>query len=334
MEAIIGHKTQKHQLGALIQRQAVPHALMFAGPSGIGKRSTALAFAGELLAQGEGGSLTPEEVRKMAALGTHPDLHLVKRDPEKKDLSVEAIRSVCNTLQLKPYYGRCAVAIFDNAHEMNLPASNALLKTLEEPPANTYLILVTDSPQTLPETIVSRCQLLNFSELSAEEIELILQRILKPLPQVQPLIPDLVKYCGSSLSPLGISSYCQANLLNIKDFEGLNTHLESLLSQVKALKQKIAPLISTRQNKKELIPYAVSLATMLTEDKEQLGLSWHTLHSMLRQKVRDSSLEHSARWAEALLASIEAEQLSRQRNLNPQLQLSTVLLKVAEAASQ
>jgi hypothetical protein len=335
LDAIVGHRAQLEQLKRLVDNNSTPHALMFVGQSGIGKRVIALAFAAALLGRKKeskrASSLPEVQTERLIISGNHPDLHFVHRSAEKKDLPVDAIRGLCGALQLKPYCSGCSVAIIDNAHEMSIGASNALLMTLEEPPRNTYLILVTASPQVLPETIVSRCQLLHFGELSTEEIEQILQRTVGQ----DSLKPDLLKrlsaYAGTSLTPLGLSDHINPITSSVTDKEAVLEHLNDLLSHVKTLDRQLAPLFEEKECGKTLISYAVALAASLSAEKESLPIAWYTLNARIRQKLRESKPEHpSAAWAEALLASLDAEQLVRQRNLSPQLQLSSVLLRIAE----
>jgi hypothetical protein len=335
LDAIVGHQAQIEQLKRLADNNSAPHALMFVGRSGIGKRSAALAFAAALLGRKKesrrAGSPPEVQSEKLILSGSHPDLHFVHRSADKKDLPVDAIRGLCSSLQLKPYCSGCSVAIIDNAHEMSIGASNALLMTLEEPPRNTYLILVTDSPQVLPETIVSRCQLLHFGELSTEEIEQIVQRTVGQDSLKPELLKRLSAYAGASLAPLGLSDHINPITSSVTDKDAVLEHLSDLLSHVKTLDRQLAPLFEDKEGGKNLVSYAVALAASLSAEKESLPIAWYTLNARIRQKLRDSKAEQPRTvWAEALLASLDAEQLVRQRNLSPQLQLSSVLVHIAE----
>ncbi|HQH28936.1 MAG TPA: hypothetical protein PLP17_16205 [Oligoflexia bacterium] len=321
-DPIFGHEEQCRQLTALLQGRAVPHALMFAGPSGIGKRTVALRFAAALLSP----SSSPDQTQTLIASGNHPDLHFLAREPEKRDLPVEAIRALTTKLQLKPYCGTCSVAIIDNAHEMNLAASNALLMTLEEPPPDTYLILTTDAPQVLPQTIVSRCQILHFTHLNRKQLTTIIEYLL-PGQADASLLNALAAYGDSSLEPLRIEQFINAKTSIVRDPEALVQHLQELLGHIRRLDKLLEPLFSAGPEKEQLA-YPVALATHIAGDDALLSVCWHTIMSKLRENMRHSASPGPC--ADALLAVVDAEKLTRQRSLNMTLQLSNVLMKIAQ----
>lgn len=332
---IIGHSAQLENLMLLLNGGTIPHALLFSGPCGVGKRTIALEFATALLtknvstsASGKSRTLIePEEVQKLISTGMHPDLHFLCREQGKKDLTVEAVRQLRTDMQLKPYYGGCSVAIIDNAHEMNIAASNALLMTLEEPPGESYLILVTDSPQRLPETIVSRCQLIHFGELSEEEIRQILQQRLSSVIEDSKLLKNLAVLAGTTLSPLALTSYIDPRTSEITDEDGLRDYLDQLISRSQIIREQVKHILAMESEDPNLSSSAVSLAAHFASEKEHLPLVWHVMQSEIRSRLRSAdSKEHSA-WAELLLDSLRTEQLIRERNVNPQLQLSSLLMR-------
>jgi len=100
--------------------------------------------------------------------GTHPDLQWIEREEDAKQLKVEQIRDLTQALALKSYRGGYKVAVIAEADAMNVNAANALLKTLEEPPLATLLVLCSARPSRLPPTIVSRCQHLKVARPSRE----------------------------------------------------------------------------------------------------------------------------------------------------------------------
>ena len=104
--------------------------------------------------------------------GSHPDILRVK--PSGSFIKIDQIRSLCQTLAMKPYEARLRVVIISDAQAMNPAAGNALLKALEEPPARTILILVAAHPSDLMPTIVSRCQHIRFNPLSRKTLESLL----------------------------------------------------------------------------------------------------------------------------------------------------------------
>jgi DNA polymerase-3 subunit delta' len=141
------------------------HAWVLSGPEGSGKINLALVLARRLLG---GDAARPAELPAEAALTAlvarhepedrHPDLHWLHPGEDKATISVEQVREVIDTLALTAHGGGSKVMIVEPAEAMTVAAANALLKTLEEPSADTYLLLVSHRPGKLPATIRSRCQ--------------------------------------------------------------------------------------------------------------------------------------------------------------------------------
>jgi DNA polymerase-3 subunit delta' len=134
------------------------HAYLFHGPRGVGKRTTAIAFAAALLGD-------TERVER----GTHPDLYLL--EPLGEQIRIDAVRSLRRDLHMRPFEGARRVYVITGADLMNEDAADALLKDLEEPPPYAVMVLVADELGPLPETIHSRCQLVAFRRLSRRALE-------------------------------------------------------------------------------------------------------------------------------------------------------------------
>jgi DNA polymerase-3 subunit delta' len=159
-----------NHLVARRRRDALPHAILLAGAAGLGKREFAAALVGALLceAPGEDGYACGVcRACRLVAAGTHPDLlrvNLELRDDGKPrtELTVDQMRSLSERLTLTAQFGGAQVALIDPADAMNHAASNALLKTLEEPTPGTIIVLIANSPARLSATIRSRCQRIDF----------------------------------------------------------------------------------------------------------------------------------------------------------------------------
>lgn len=179
-DSIYGQDRPVQLLASLFQRSVVPHAFLFTGVDGIGKRTVALLFAMLLncravkdrLEVGEAVSLNPcgecRSCRKIRS-GNHPDILLI--EPEKNLIKIDRIREVCQNLGMKPYEGLRRVVIISDAMLMNKEAGNALLKSLEEPPDRTVLILTCSQASDVLPTIVSRCRQVRFNPMADHEIE-------------------------------------------------------------------------------------------------------------------------------------------------------------------
>ena len=143
------------------------HAWLLTGPRGVGKLNLALVTADRLLS-GAAGRPPPEPLTaadaaaamagRHAVVDHHPDLHWIHPIEDKRTISIEQVRAVGETLALKGFRGGPKVVIIEPAEAMTVAAANALLKTLEEPSADSYLLLVAHEPQRLPATVRSRCQ--------------------------------------------------------------------------------------------------------------------------------------------------------------------------------
>jgi DNA polymerase-3 subunit delta' len=149
-----------------LRRDEVPHAMAFTGPKGAGKHSTALLFAAALLCPGVEPDGCP--VCTKVARGVHPDLHTI--EAEGNVIRREQITELERELNLKPVEAPRRVAIIDEAEAMNKEAANAFLKTLEEPPPETYIVLVVESREKLLPTVASRCREVRFSALGKRDI--------------------------------------------------------------------------------------------------------------------------------------------------------------------
>ncbi|MFM8332209.1 MAG: DNA polymerase III subunit delta' [Candidatus Methylumidiphilus sp.] len=146
-------------LETYVQAGRVPQALLMAGRAGVGKRLLAETFSQRLLCRDPGQYACGQCVScHLWAAETHPDFLRVEPEEPGKAIPVDAIRKLIATLELKPQYSGRRVVLIVPAHQMNVSSANSLLKTLEEPDAHTTLLLLTDAPEALPATILSRCQ--------------------------------------------------------------------------------------------------------------------------------------------------------------------------------
>ena len=153
---LIGHQKQRNFLEKTAKSDKLAHAYLFCGQEKLGKKTIAVEFAKWLF---------KEDVIKRQ----HPDFIFI--EPEKKEIQISQIRECIWRLSLKPSVAPFKIAIIDEAHCLNQEAQNSLLKTLEEPRGQTILFLVTEYPERLFPTIISRCQILKFYSVPKEEIE-------------------------------------------------------------------------------------------------------------------------------------------------------------------
>ena len=187
-DKLIGNNPVKEVLRRLLANKRVPNALLFAGENGVGKKQFALELAKGFVCQ------TPKNAEacdvcascrradkftfpkpddrdafKRVIFSEHSDIGLVI--PYNKNILVDAIRDLETEANFRPFEAAARIFIIDDADKMNDSASNALLKTLEEPPAASHIFLITARPDALLPTIGSRCQTLRFAPIVSGEIE-------------------------------------------------------------------------------------------------------------------------------------------------------------------
>ncbi len=199
---ILGQRPALDLLQRVVTSGRLPHALLFQGPAGVGKASAARALAATLQCS-EGGpdscGACPPCLK--VARGNHPDFLWITRLPKKeaaardeetdeggvedsddgrgdlkRDITVEQIRDLADHASFRPREGKRRIFVIDPADRMNLSAQNALLKTLEEPPGASVLVLVTSCPQVLLPTVRSRCFVVRFAAMPTADLAAALEK--------------------------------------------------------------------------------------------------------------------------------------------------------------
>ena len=199
LDQLTGNERVKQLLRRILEARRVPGAMLFAGEDGIGKKLFALEIARALNCRAplgvEGCGTCPSCVRigkfnypqssesddwKGIIWSDHPDVGMVIAP--KRVLLVEQMRLIEREANYRPYEGKARLFLIEDADKLNDPSANALLKVLEEPPHTSHIVLLTSRPAMLLPTISSRCQMIRFSPLSADEIEghLVKNKIAKP----------------------------------------------------------------------------------------------------------------------------------------------------------
>ena len=182
---VIGHRRLIGLLARSVHRESLPPSLIFAGPSGVGKRLTAVATAQALnctapiittdSSRGHGpAGETVDACGRCAACkrisrGVHPDV-LIVEPGDSGSIKIEQVRDIVDRAAYRPFEGRRRAVIIDQADSLVPAAQNALLKTLEEPPPSSVFMLITARPDMLLPTVVSRCPRLRFRPLDPHDI--------------------------------------------------------------------------------------------------------------------------------------------------------------------
>lgn len=184
-ESIIGQNRPVATIQALLRRETIPHAFLFTGTEGVGKFGTAVEFAKACNCRNRypasGGTGQPPGRQETAALpcdacgacrkiqaGAHPDI--LRVEPAGTFIRIESIRSLQHSLSMRPYEAEVRVVIVTGAQHMTPSAANAFLKTLEEPPPGTVLILIAERVSEMMPTVVSRCRRIHFNPIPRRQL--------------------------------------------------------------------------------------------------------------------------------------------------------------------
>lgn len=299
---ITGHERLRDRLKRLYQDNAVPHALIFSGLRGIGKRLVARELSrGFYCLQGRpyGGCRSCDGCR-LFDLGNVPDfVELDCRDKERWQTA--QIKELLARLSLRSFSGT-RIVLIDNADFMPLPAANALLKSLEEPRPGTFYVLIASGTQKIVPTIVSRCQKWFFDPLSEASIE----QILKQKEYPSGLIKDLLILSEGSLEH--IEDFSQS----IDVWRDIKETIEAIGSGDEAL--------------------GLRFSSSYGRDKERLSSDFGLMRLAARILLHsEQGVFNKKKWAAYLSNILEAERLIFERHFSPASLLSVVHSNLALA---
>ncbi|MFL5242795.1 MAG: DNA polymerase III subunit delta' [Gemmataceae bacterium] len=174
-----GHDVQVQAFARVVRQGRLAHAYLFTGPAGIGKRLFAVELAKTLLCENRAAERFEACDRCSACLlvdaGNHPDLHIAGRPEDKLEVPIDTMRELSRCFSLKSARGHGKIALVDDADDLNEESANCFLKTLEEPPPGSVLILIGTSADRQLATIRSRCQTVPFTPLAPELVAKLLQ---------------------------------------------------------------------------------------------------------------------------------------------------------------
>lgn len=309
-ELIVGHSSQRHLLSEMLGEGKLPASLLFCGPAGIGKELVARELARSLLceegltsAYGGCGSCTSCHVFDA---GNHPDFYPIDCS-DKERSSIAAVRDTLYSLHLKPFQSSRRVTIFSNAEMLSSPVANVLLKTLEEPPTDTYFILVSANPARLPRTVLSRCHQWSFDRLSERDLRTIVSRLIETSN-------------GEWLQ----------SITNDPDWAILaDGSMESLYQVGASLDHWRHLKLNVSRISEGDVRCAIELAQSIGKDKENIRLSLMLLRVLARARLHQSQSQDEFAQSSTFLSNVlKAELLVVERNLNPTYTFGAVLLSL------
>jgi len=339
---LIGNDHIKTILRRMIEKDRVPHSFLFAGEEGIGKKQFALELAKSFICQkpqnfeacdkchsckrADKFALPKSDDRdehKKVIFSEFPDIGQVIA--YNKNILVDAIRDLEKEANFRPYEAKSRFFIIDEADKMNDAASNALLKTLEEPAPTTYLFLITSRPDALLQTIHSRCQTLRFAPVAAQEIE-------NHLLETKKFAPDDAEL----LSLLSNGSIGRALTLDLAKFreqrDAMLKVLQSLLIENnRAFLLKTAEELSDTKNKDNYEPSLDILQTLIHDiwkiklEADEFSIVNRDYKTQIKLLAEKADAKRLAKW----LAEIEEMRRLFAVNLNKKIATDALFMQMA-----
>lgn len=341
-DKLIGNNHLKEIFKRLISADRVPHSLLLVGEEGVGKRAFALELAKAFVCQnrqsGEACDVCgacrradkfqfpkPDDKSdfEKVIFSEHPDIGLIL--PYHRNILVQSVRSLETEANFRPFESAARFFIVDNADKMNEESSNALLKTLEEPPATTYIFLVTARPDSLLQTIRSRCQIVRFAPVETKQIEGYLEGTKHYTIEDAEL---LSKFAHGSIGralrlDLGKFREQRETILNVLENLLVNQNRSALL--------KIAEEINDAKNKDYYENYLEILQTLI-HDIWQLRLG-ESEEKIVNVDLKNK-LSHLAQTADSQRLAIWLKEIETLRenltvNLNRKIATDALFMKMA-----
>ena len=308
---ILGHEKPIARLRTLLAENRLPHALLFAGPDGVGKLRVAQALAAAILCE-NAGERPCGRCPQCRALqqDTHPDYYELHPEGKAiKTIKIDAIRQVQTEAARLPLLAKKRVIVIDDAESMNEAAENSLLKTLEEPTGAVHFILVTRAKSSLLDTILSRCMHVGFGSIPEAELARAL---------VQRGIPE---GAAAELAALSDGSFGRA--LELYENDGLKLR-DDAAKFLRERAQLTVQDVFARGAAMEKLPRE---QLVLYED----GASPLLYHKDLRADLAAMLADYPERRIAALLALVRETDRRLQSNVNQRLLLEGFFLRAMES---
>ena len=285
------------------------HAYIISGARGLGKEQIAIAIAAFLTCEAPSPRGPCGECKgcRLSTTGNHPDVLLLAPKEPGKALTVDLIRKLSDYVHVSSHAGGARVAVLAAAHKMNSSASNALLKTLEEPQESTYLFLVTDSPGLLSPTIRSRCQ-----------------RLSLPTPALAVSLEWMRKLCGGEFDEAIATSCLKAT--GGSPLLAMDMLTDDSLPSRQALERAFVACLTGVSTPESLLA-ALMLAEPVTAIEQILSTTAHYAKLMLdtNQQADDGAIDtavlgglvSNSTWAQFIeqISAVDADENTRRRAL-------------------
>jgi len=331
MNTLIGNEQVTNRLRRLIDQRRVPHLLLFSGPDGVGKKLFAKAFAAEWLSK----------ISKRTIDTHHVDIQIVCVEGKTGMHSIASMRKLLDDIVLSPFEASGRAIIIDDAERMLPTSSNILLKTLEEPPKNTCIILISSEKDRLLPTIVSRAQEVRFGPCSYEEVcSLLTKHHTASSDDIHHVAERAQGSLGMAIRLLEKS----VDDMQTKLFEFLSSGDYLIYHRLQGFSQEVQTLLDDKKNahqevlRKELYAENQELAKSKSFDQEiegALAAAWSQDVTMLLRSIaaffRDLEVVNTTVDAIPLFFSHEQERLIQCSNQGQSVPLEQVLVAIDKA---
>ena len=322
---VIGHQHLIEHLQSAITMGKVSHAYIFDGEKGSGKNFLASAFAATLQCEKQGIEACGECTScKQAEGNNHPDIIRITHE-KPNTISVDDIRQqLCGDIMIKPYKGPYKIYIIDEAQKLNVQAQNALLKTIEEPPAYAVILLLTTNAQSFLPTILSRCVTLSLKPVRDSLVRKFL------MEQVQ--IPDYQADICVSFAQGNIGK--AKRLAMSEEFEEMKDHMIRLVKYIQDM--EISELIESMRKMTEFkadISDYLDLLMVWYRDVLLYKATWNPSAVVFSDEIHTitkMASKSSYEGIETILKALDKAKIRLAANVNFDLTMELLLLTMKE----
>ena len=302
---VFGHKKQIEFLNKIFFSEKIPHALMFEGLSGLGKKHLAIHYFKKINCPDKEPCNNCKNCISIEKLN-HPDISLI--EPKGKEIKIDQIKEISHRISLCCHSSSLKWIIIDNAHLMNKEASNSLLKVLEEPNKNTVIILITDSSESIIDTIKSRVQRIKFFPLNEKEIEFILKNLNCNDKKIKEISSFSFGIPGKAI-----------------DFLENNQKIEERKNKIK----KMLEILSSKTPFYLKFEYAKKISDDSDNLKETLEMWLSYLRNLLLQKSKEGKIDTSFYKTKKFLEEVDHSiYLISKTNTNKRLIIENLILSL------
>ncbi len=320
---VVGHERIIEVLQRSLRTGKTAHSYLFEGIPGCGRRKSALALIQAMFCKDvdDDACGVCSSCRKVAG-GSHADIHTISPLPDKRDISIDQLREMQRTLSLRPYEAPRKVCIIEPAERMSVNAANSLLKTLEEPPGDALIILLTENAGMLLPTIRSRCQLVRFAPLPPEHVLTLLER------------SGMDSGTAAMLAPLSGGSMQRAQEL---DNESLAARRDAVISRLSLMNiNRIATVFDAAEalsgNREETLELLDLLISFYRDAVHLAAGSGEIVNRAARAAIESIATRNTLNRTMELLETICQTRRDVQRNANPKLALDHLFMNIAAKA--